>query len=48
MAGRTKGKPKSRISLAPLSFDEAVSDLLKVGPMPKTPKKTKARRKRKK
>jgi hypothetical protein len=28
-----------RLSLSPLSFDEAVTDILKVKPMPKPPKK---------
>lgn len=30
---------KKALSLAPLSFDEAVTDILNVGPMPKPPKK---------
>ena len=30
---------EKKISLSPLSFDEAVSDILKVKPEPKPPKK---------
>jgi len=38
-------KPVSRkLSLAPLSFDEAVTDILKVKPEPKPPKKPKVQR----
>jgi len=42
----TKNKiEKHRLSLAPLSFDEAVTDILKIKPMPKpTKKKTKAKK----
>jgi len=32
-------KPDRRLSLAPLSFDEAVTDILKIKPEPKSPKK---------
>jgi len=44
-------KPKTDqrpLSLSPLSFDEAVSDLLKIGPMPKEPKPPKKKRTAKK
>jgi hypothetical protein len=34
------------LSLAPLSFDEAVTDILKILPMPKTPKKKAKAKKR--
>jgi hypothetical protein len=42
-AAATKRAPRIPLSLRPLSFDEAVSDILKVKPQPKekprTPKK---------
>jgi hypothetical protein len=34
------------LSLAPLSFDEAVTDILKIKPMPKQPKKKPRAKKR--
>jgi hypothetical protein len=37
----------NKLSLHPLSFKEAVSDLLKVKPQPKPKPKAKAKRKRK-
>lgn len=43
----TKNKLEKRpLSLAPLSFDEAVRDLLKVKPMPKPSKKKTTAKKR--
>ncbi len=39
-------KKKTSLSLYPLGFDEAVSDLLKIGPMPKPPKKKRAAKKK--
>ena len=37
---------KRRLSLAPLSFEEAIADILKVGSMPKLPKKRRNAKKR--
>jgi hypothetical protein len=37
---------KKSLSLAPLSFEEAVTDILKIPPMPKAPKKKLKARKR--
>jgi hypothetical protein len=36
-------KQNSRLSLRPLSFDEAVSDILKVKPEPKKPRQARAK-----
>lgn len=36
----------TRLSLSPLSFDEAVTDILKIKPMPKPPKKKPKAKKR--
>lgn len=42
-----KTKPDhTRLSLAPLSFDEAVTDILKIKPEPKPPKKKAQAKKR--
>ena len=37
---------KKKLSLAPLSFDEAVTDILKIKPMPKPAKKKRASEKK--
>jgi hypothetical protein len=37
---------KRPLSLSPLTFDEAVTDILKIPPMPKAPKKKRATKKR--
>jgi hypothetical protein len=39
-------KPERKLSLAPLSFDEAVTDILKIKPVPKASKKTQKAKKR--
>jgi len=41
-------KPERKLSLAPLSFDEAVTDILKVKPMPKAPKAKTAKKQKNK
>jgi hypothetical protein len=41
-------KRRYKLSLSPLSFDEAVSDLLKIKPEPKPPKKKPVAKKRQK
>jgi len=45
-----ENQPKTAkpISLHPLKFDEAITDLLKIKPMPKPPKTVKANTKNKK
>jgi hypothetical protein len=40
------GNNKKALSLAPLSFDEAVTNILKVKPEPRPPEKKAATRKR--
>jgi hypothetical protein len=37
---------RPKLSLSPLSVDEAVSDILKIGPMPKPPKKKRKAKRR--
>jgi hypothetical protein len=37
-------KQRKSISLAPLSFEEAVADILKIKPEPKAPKRPKAKK----
>jgi hypothetical protein len=39
-------REQKRLSLSPLSFDEAVTDILKVKPMPKPPKRKRSAKKR--
>ena len=46
MRCKLKLQEKTRLSLAPLSFDEAVTDVLKINPEPKPPKKKPRAKKR--